>query len=163
MCCSCRSHRLHSNQLVLFVNEIASSSNVSYLILGNKGWQVMISKQETLVSPDTALYNLIIPRDNMLHQINNLVDFSFTSMLQRRHYTSCASKPSLIEFSLYKRGGFQDSSMTILYLVKFSKCFKCLSDSSTPNSSNSSFVSSISSFTCSFVSSSKSLDSPPLP
>ena len=38
----------------------------------------MISKQETLnLSPYTALYDLIIPKDNMLRQINELVDFSF--------------------------------------------------------------------------------------
>lgn len=38
----------------------------------------MISKQETLnLSPYMALYNLIIPKDNMLRQINELVDFSF--------------------------------------------------------------------------------------
>ena len=38
----------------------------------------MISKQETLnLIPYTALYDLIIPKDNMLRQINDLVDFSF--------------------------------------------------------------------------------------
>ena len=38
----------------------------------------MISKQETLnLSPYTALYDMIIPKDNMLRQINDLVDFSF--------------------------------------------------------------------------------------
>ena len=38
----------------------------------------MISKQETLnLSPYLALYDLIIPKDNMLRQINELVDFSF--------------------------------------------------------------------------------------
>ena len=38
----------------------------------------MIAKQETLnLSPYMALYDLIIPKDNMLRQINELVDFSF--------------------------------------------------------------------------------------
>ena len=38
----------------------------------------MISKQETLnLSPYMALYDLIIPKDNLLRQINELVDFSF--------------------------------------------------------------------------------------
>ncbi|KOY81168.1 IS1182 family transposase [Lysinibacillus macroides] len=38
----------------------------------------MISKQETFnLSPYMALYDLIIPKDNMLRQINELVDFSF--------------------------------------------------------------------------------------
>ncbi|MDP4096333.1 hypothetical protein OIN60_06070 [Paenibacillus sp. P96] len=35
-------------------------------------------QQQTLVkSPYIELYNLIVPRDNMLRQINELVDFSF--------------------------------------------------------------------------------------
>ena len=38
----------------------------------------MISKQETLnLSPYMALYDLIIPKENMLRQIKELVDFSF--------------------------------------------------------------------------------------
>ena len=38
----------------------------------------MISKQETLnLSPYMALYDLIIPKNNILRQINELVDFSF--------------------------------------------------------------------------------------
>ena len=38
----------------------------------------MIPKQETLnLSPYLALYDLIIPKDNLLRQINELVDFSF--------------------------------------------------------------------------------------
>lgn len=38
----------------------------------------MISKQEIFnLSPYMALYDLIIPKDNMLRQINELVDFSF--------------------------------------------------------------------------------------
>ena len=38
----------------------------------------MISKQETLnLSPYMALYELIIPKENMLRQINELVNFSF--------------------------------------------------------------------------------------
>lgn len=38
----------------------------------------MIQKQQTLVlSPYAALYDLVVPKDNMLRQINELVDFSF--------------------------------------------------------------------------------------
>lgn len=38
----------------------------------------MIQMQQTLVvSPYLELYNLVIPKDNMLRQINELVDFSF--------------------------------------------------------------------------------------
>lgn len=38
----------------------------------------MISNQETLnLSPYSALYDLIVPKDNLLRQINDLVDFTF--------------------------------------------------------------------------------------
>lgn len=38
----------------------------------------MIQKQQTLLlSPFVELYNLIVPKDNLLRQINELVDFSF--------------------------------------------------------------------------------------
>lgn len=38
----------------------------------------MINQQQTLkLSPYMALYDLIVPKDNMLRQINELVDFSF--------------------------------------------------------------------------------------
>ncbi len=38
----------------------------------------MIQQQQTLiVGPYIALYNLIVPKDNRLRQIKELVDFSF--------------------------------------------------------------------------------------
>ena len=48
----------------------------------------MISKQETLIlSPFMELYDLIIPKDNLLRQINELVDFSF--ILDELHSKYC--------------------------------------------------------------------------
>ncbi|GAB0167776.1 hypothetical protein LSPCS325_12130 [Lysinibacillus sp. CTST325] len=38
----------------------------------------MISNQETLhVSPYMAIYDIVVPKDNILRQIDELVDFSF--------------------------------------------------------------------------------------
>ncbi|MDQ0414748.1 transposase [Mesobacillus stamsii] len=38
----------------------------------------MMSMQQTIkVSPCMGLYDLIVPKDNMLRQINDLVDFTF--------------------------------------------------------------------------------------
>ena len=38
----------------------------------------MIANQETLNhSPYMAIYDLVVPQDNILRQINDLVDFSF--------------------------------------------------------------------------------------
>jgi transposase len=42
------------------------------------GGSLMISNQETLIlSPYAAIYDLVVPKDNMLRQINELIDFSF--------------------------------------------------------------------------------------
>jgi transposase len=38
----------------------------------------MIRQQQSLVlSPYAELYNIVVPKDNMLRQINDLVDFTF--------------------------------------------------------------------------------------
>ena len=40
----------------------------------------MISNQETLnLSPFIVIYDIVVPKDNMLRQINELVDFTFIS------------------------------------------------------------------------------------
>jgi predicted DNA-binding transcriptional regulator len=44
----------------------------------NKVGDTMIQQQQTMIlSPYINLYNLIIPKDNLLRQINELIDFSF--------------------------------------------------------------------------------------
>lgn len=43
----------------------------------------MISNQETLnLSPYMAIYDIGVPKDNMLRQINELVDFTFEALLR---------------------------------------------------------------------------------
>lgn len=38
----------------------------------------MIKKQETMIlSEYTGIYDLVVPKDNMLRKINELIDFSF--------------------------------------------------------------------------------------
>jgi hypothetical protein len=38
----------------------------------------MISNQQSLnLSPYMGIYDIVVPKDNMLRQINDLVDFSF--------------------------------------------------------------------------------------
>lgn len=37
----------------------------------------MIQQQTLITSPYMGLYNLVVPKENMLRQINELVDFSF--------------------------------------------------------------------------------------
>ncbi|EIW20437.1 hypothetical protein SAMN04515679_1663 [Pelosinus fermentans] len=47
----------------------------------------MIQQQQSMVlSPYIELYNLIISKDNILRQINELVDFSFVYEELKEHY-----------------------------------------------------------------------------
>lgn len=47
----------------------------------------MTSNQETLnLSPYMAIYDIVVPKDNMLRQINELVDFSFILEEQKTKY-----------------------------------------------------------------------------
>lgn len=39
---------------------------------------MMIQQQQSMIfSPFMDLYNLVVPKDNLLRQINELIDFSF--------------------------------------------------------------------------------------
>lgn len=41
----------------------------------------MIKKQETMILSEYAgIYDLVVPKDNMLRKINELIDFSFVMM-----------------------------------------------------------------------------------
>ena len=45
----------------------------------------MISNQETLnLSPYMAIYDIVVPKDNMLRQINELVDFYSILLLKAK-------------------------------------------------------------------------------
>jgi hypothetical protein len=47
----------------------------------------MISNQESLnLSPFMAIYDIVVPKDNMLRQINELVDFSFILVELKNKY-----------------------------------------------------------------------------
>lgn len=48
------------------------------IIVSNEVGDTMIQQQQTMIlSPFLDLYNLIVPKDNILRQINELIDFSF--------------------------------------------------------------------------------------
>jgi len=48
------------------------------IIVSNEVGDTMIQQQQTMIlSPFLDLYNLIVPKDNLLRQINELIDFSF--------------------------------------------------------------------------------------
>ena len=53
----------------------------------------MLSPQQSLsLSPYASLYDLIIPKDNILRKINDLVDFSFVHDLQKQRIKEILSR-----------------------------------------------------------------------
>ncbi len=65
----------------------------------------MISNQETLhFSPYMAIFAMVVPKDNMLRQINKLVDFSFVLEELKHKYcleNGCNAVPPIRMFKYY--------------------------------------------------------------
>ena len=53
----------------------------------------MIRQEGMILSPYIDLYDIIIPKDHELRQLNELVDFSFVDDLLKHTYTSNNGRP----------------------------------------------------------------------
>ena len=53
----------------------------------------MIQSEGMVLSPYIALYDIIIPKDHELRQLNELVDFSFVDEMLRDTYTLDNGRP----------------------------------------------------------------------
>lgn len=53
----------------------------------------MIQRESLILSPYIALYDIIIPKDHELRQLNDLVDFSFVDEMLRDTYTLDNGRP----------------------------------------------------------------------
>ena len=53
----------------------------------------MIQQESLILSPYLALYDIVIPKDHLLRQINELVDFSFVDEMLRETYTLDNGRP----------------------------------------------------------------------
>ena len=53
----------------------------------------MIKQEGMILSPYIDLYDIIIPEDHELRQLNELVDFSFVDDLLKHTYTSGNGRP----------------------------------------------------------------------
>ena len=58
----------------------------------------MIKKQETMIlSEYTGIYDLVVPKDNMLRKINELIDFSFVyDELLNKYCSNNGSTPKCV-------------------------------------------------------------------
>jgi IS5 family transposase len=63
----------------------------------------MLQQQQSMtLSPYIELYNLIIPKDNMLRQINELVDFSFVYVELKKHYSLDNGRNAIDPIRMFK-------------------------------------------------------------
>lgn len=89
----------------------------------------MIQQQQTLVvSPYIALYNLVVPKDNMLRQINELVDFSFVYEELKQNYCLDNGRNAIDPIRMFKylllKAIFELSDADIVERSKYDMSFK---------------------------------------
>lgn len=93
----------------------------------------MISNQQSLnLSPFMAIYDIVVPKDNMLRQFNELVDFSFVlEELQNKYCldNGCNAVPPARMFKyLLLKSIFDLSDVDVVERSKYDMSFKCFLD-----------------------------------
>ncbi|VBB07034.1 Hypothetical protein LUCI_2278, partial [Lucifera butyrica] len=89
----------------------------------------MIQQQQAMVlSPYIELYNLIIPKDNMLRQISELVDFSFVYEELKERYCLDNGRNAIDPIRMFKylllKTIFELSDVDIVERSKYDMSFK---------------------------------------
>lgn len=63
----------------------------------------MVIKQDSLsLSTHTILYNMVVPKDNLLRKINNIVDFSFVHHEPKHKYCLTNGRNAINPIRLFK-------------------------------------------------------------
>lgn len=93
----------------------------------------MIQQQQTLItSPYIGLYNLVVPKDNMLRQINELVDFSFVYEELKDNYCLDNGRNAIDPIRMFKylllKAIFELSDVDIVERSKYDMSFKYFLD-----------------------------------
>lgn len=93
----------------------------------------MISNQETLkLSPYLAIYDLVVPEDNMLRQINDLVDFTFILEELKSKYCLDNGRNAVSPIRMFKylllKSIFDLSDVDVVERSKYDMSFKYFLD-----------------------------------
>jgi hypothetical protein len=93
----------------------------------------MISNQETLnLSPFIAIYDIVVPKDNMLRQINELVDFTFILEELKAKYCLDNGRNAIPPIRMFKylllKAIFDVSDVDIVERSKYDMSFKYFLD-----------------------------------
>src|SRR3954468_16815220 len=93
----------------------------------------MISNQETLnLSPYMAIYDIVVPKDNMLRQINELVDFNFILEELKSKYCLDNGRKAVPPIRMFKylllKSIFDLSDVDLVERSKYDMSFKYFLD-----------------------------------
>jgi IS5 family transposase len=93
----------------------------------------MISNQQSLIlSPYMAIYDIVVPQDNMLRQMNNLVDFSFVQEELQNKYCLDNGRNAVPPIRMFKylllKSIFDLSDVDIVERSKYDLSFKYFLD-----------------------------------
>lgn len=93
----------------------------------------MIQKQQSMtLSPYLELYNLVVPKDNMLRQIKELVDFSFVYEELKERYCHDNGRNAIDPIRMFKylllKAIFELSDIDIVERSKYDMSFKYFLD-----------------------------------
>ncbi|MEK3913015.1 IS1182 family transposase [Paenibacillus sp. FSL H7-0331] len=93
----------------------------------------MISNQQSLnISPFMAIYDIVVPKDNMLRQINELVDFSFVQEELQNKYCLDNGRNAVPPIRMFKylllKSIFDLSDVDIVERSKYDMSFKYFLD-----------------------------------
>ncbi|QIZ07201.1 IS1182 family transposase [Priestia megaterium] len=93
----------------------------------------MISKQETLnLSPFMAIYDIVVPKNNMLRQINELVDFSFILEELKTKYCLDNGRNAISPIQMFKylllKSIYDLSDVDVVERSKYDMSFKYFLD-----------------------------------
>lgn len=93
----------------------------------------MIQQQQTMVlSPYIEIYNLVIAKDNILRQINELIDFSFVYEELKEHYCLDNGRKAIDPIRMFKylllKAIFELSDVDIVERSKYDMSFKYFLD-----------------------------------
>jgi transposase len=88
----------------------------------------MIQQQQSMtLSPYIELYNLVIPKDNMLRQINEMVDFSFVYEELKERYCLDNGRNAIEPIRMFKylllKAIFELSDIDIVERSKYDMSF----------------------------------------
>ncbi|PGK36708.1 IS5/IS1182 family transposase, partial [Bacillus anthracis] len=93
----------------------------------------MISKQQSLnLSPFMAIYDIVVPKDNMLRQFNELVDFSFVLEELKDKYCLDNGRNAIPPVRMFKylllKSIFDLSDVNVVERSKYDMSFKYFLD-----------------------------------